>query len=113
MPSSNVVAGPMLAHKGRDKGLLWRRDYRSQAVPRELRFLTHSSCISNHAGCPPSEDRETEEAGVALDVGKCPYRQTACPRSTRTTDGFVNILADAKQIACSACNYRLRPRNDP
>ncbi len=91
----DVTPGPMLAHKAEDEGI---------AVAENIAGLTG---IVNHAVIPAVVYTHPEIASVGLTeeearergeikVGKFPFLANSRAKTNRDTDGFVKIVADAR-----------------
>jgi dihydrolipoamide dehydrogenase len=91
----DVVPGPMLAHKAEDEGI---------AVAENIAGQTG---IVNHDVIPSVVYTTPEIAGVGLteeqakergeiNVGKFPFLANSRAKTNKDTDGFVKIIADAK-----------------
>ena len=92
----DVIPGPMLAHKAEDEGI---------AAAENIAGLTG---IVNHAIIPSVVYTHPEIAGVGLSeeqakatgheikVGKFPFMANSRAKTNRDTDGFVKVIADAK-----------------
>jgi len=92
----DVIAGPMLAHKAEDEGVLLAERIAGQqphinydAVPAVVYTAPEVASVGK------TED-DLKEAGVNYRVGKFPFSANSRARATGNTDGFVKILADAE-----------------
>ncbi len=95
----DVIAGPMLAHKAEDEGVLVAERIAGQrphinydAIPAVVYTTPEVASVGK------TED-ELKEAGVAYKAGKFPFSANSRARATGSTDGFVKILADAETDA--------------
>lgn len=90
----DVIAGPMLAHKGEDEGVALAEILAGQAG--HVNYAAIPSIIYTWPEVAAvGEIEETlKEAGVAYNVGKFPFTANGRARAMGMTDGFVKILAD-------------------
>jgi len=92
----DVIAGPMLAHKAEDEGIA-----AAENIAGETGIVNHAiipSVVYTHpeiAGVGLSEE-QAKEAGHEIRVGKFPFMANSRAKTNRDTDGFVKIVADAK-----------------
>jgi len=91
----DVIAGPMLAHKASEEGVVLVErlagikaslDY--QAIPGVIYTWPEVAAVGR------SED-ELKAAGIAYKVGKFPFTANSRARANADTEGFVKILAHA------------------
>ena len=92
----DVIAGPMLAHKAEDEGIA-----AAENIAGETGIVNHAiipSVVYTHpeiAGVGLSEE-QAKAAGHEIRVGKFPFMANSRATTNRDTDGFVKIVADAK-----------------
>jgi dihydrolipoamide dehydrogenase len=91
----DVIAGPMLAHKAEDEGIVAvemiaglkpRIDY--DAIPAVIYTWPEVASVGK-------TEEELKAAGIAYKTGKFPFTANSRARTNADTDGFVKILADA------------------
>src|SRR5258708_30351187 len=91
----DVIAGPMLAHKAEDEGIVVVEmiaglkphiDY--DAIPAVIYTWPEVASVGK-------TEEELKAAGIAYKVGKFPFTANSRARTNADTDGFVKILADA------------------
>jgi dihydrolipoamide dehydrogenase len=90
----DVIAGPMLAHKGEDEGVAIAEILAGQAG--HVNYDAIPSVVYTWpevASVGKTED-ELKAAGVAYSVGKFPFTANGRARATGDTDGFVKVLAE-------------------
>jgi dihydrolipoamide dehydrogenase len=91
----DVIAGPMLAHKAEDEGIVAvemiaglkpRIDY--DAIPAVIYTWPEVASVGK-------TEEELKAAGITYKTGKFPFTANSRARTNADTDGFVKILADA------------------
>src|SRR5579863_3754580 len=92
----DVIAGPMLAHKGEDEGVAAAEIIAGQAGHVNYDVIPNVVYTSPEIASVGKTEEELKAAGVAYSVGKFPFSANARARANLATDGFVKILADAK-----------------
>jgi dihydrolipoamide dehydrogenase len=92
----DVIAGPMLAHKAEDEGMAAAEILAGQAghvnydvIPAVVYTFPEIASVGK------TED-ELKEMGTAYNVGKFPFTANGRAKANQQTDGFVKIIADAK-----------------
>jgi dihydrolipoamide dehydrogenase len=90
----DVIAGPMLAHKGEDEGVALAEILAGQhghvnydAIPSIIYTWPEVATVGQ-------TEEQLKEAGTAYTVGKFPFTANGRARAMGDTDGFVKILAD-------------------
>ncbi len=91
----DVIAGPMLAHKASEEGVVLVETLAGQRP--HLDYDAIPAVIYTHpeVGSVGKTEEELKAAGVAYRVGKFPFSANARARANAFTEGFVKILADA------------------
>ncbi len=90
----DVIAGPMLAHKAEDEGVVL-----AEMLAGESGHIDYD-CIPGVVYTWPEvanvgkTEEQLKEAGVAYNAGKFPFMANGRARAMGMTDGFVKILAD-------------------
>jgi dihydrolipoamide dehydrogenase len=92
----DVIAGPMLAHKGEEEGVAAAEIIAGQAGHVNYEVIPNVVYTSPEIASVGKTEEELKAAGVAYQVGKFPFTANARARANLATDGFVKILADAK-----------------
>ena len=92
----DVIAGPMLAHKAEDEGIAVAEILAGQAGHVNYDAIPNVIYTYPEVASVGKTEEELKAAGVAYNVGKFPFTANGRAKVNRTTDGFVKILADAK-----------------
>jgi dihydrolipoamide dehydrogenase len=90
----DVVAGPMLAHKGEDEGVAVAETIAGQAGHVNYDVIPAVVYTSPEVASVGRTEEELKKAGVAYKVGKFPFTANGRARAMLQTDGFVKVLAD-------------------
>ncbi len=92
----DCIPGPMLAHKAEDEGIA-----AAENIAGQTGIVNHAvipSVVYTHpeiAGVGVSEE-QAKAAGHEIKVGKFPFMANSRAKTNRDTDGFVKVIADAK-----------------
>jgi dihydrolipoamide dehydrogenase len=92
----DVIAGPMLAHKGEEEGVAAAEIIAGQAGHVNYDVIPNVVYTNPEIASVGKTEEELKAAGVAYTVGKFPFSANARARANLATEGFVKILADAK-----------------
>ena len=92
----DVIAGPMLAHKGEEEGVAAAEIIAGQAGHVNYEVIPNVVYTNPEIAAVGKTEEELKAAGVNFLVGKFPFSANARARANLATDGFVKILADAK-----------------
>ena len=92
----DVIAGPMLAHKGEDEGVAVAERIAGQAGHVNYDVIPSVVYTSPEVASVGKTEEELKKAGVDYKVGKFPFTANGRARAMLHTDGFVKILADKK-----------------
>jgi dihydrolipoamide dehydrogenase len=92
----DVIAGPMLAHKGEDEGVAVAEILAGEAGHVNYDVIPNVVYTNPEIASVGKTEEELKAAGVAYQVGKFPFSANARARANLATEGFVKILADAK-----------------
>ncbi len=92
----DAIAGPMLAHKAEEEGVAAAEIIAGQAGHVNYDVIPNVVYTSPEIASVGKTEEELKAANVAYQVGKLPFSSNARARANLATDGFVNILADAK-----------------
>ncbi len=92
----DVIAGPMLAHKGEEEGVAAAEIIAGQAGHVNYDVIPNVVYTSPEIASVGKTEEELKAANVAYQVGKFPFSANARARANLATEGFVKILADAK-----------------
>jgi dihydrolipoamide dehydrogenase len=92
----DVIAGPMLAHKGEEEGVAVAEIIAGQAGHVNYDVIPNVVYTSPEIASVGKTEEGLKAAGIAYQVGKFPFSANARARANLATEGFVKILADAK-----------------
>ncbi|MFZ3357683.1 MAG: dihydrolipoyl dehydrogenase [Xanthobacteraceae bacterium] len=92
----DVIAGPMLAHKGEEEGVAVAEILAGQAGHVNYDVIPNVVYTEPEIASVGKTEEELKAAGIAYQVGKFPFSANARARANLATEGFVKILADAK-----------------
>jgi dihydrolipoamide dehydrogenase len=90
----DVIAGPMLAHKGEDEGVALAEMLAGQAGHVNYDVIPSVVYTSPEVASVGKTEEELKKEGVDYKVGKFPFTANGRARAMLHTDGFVKILAD-------------------
>jgi dihydrolipoamide dehydrogenase len=90
----DVIAGPMLAHKASEEGVVLVETLAGQRP--QIDYDAIPAVIYTHpeVGSVGKTEEELKAAGVAYKVGKFPFSANGRARANADTEGFVKIIAD-------------------
>jgi dihydrolipoamide dehydrogenase len=92
----DVIAGPMLAHKGEEEGVAAAEIIAGHAGHVNYDVIPNVVYTEPEIASVGKTEEELKAAGVAYKAGKFPFSANARARANLATEGFVKILADAK-----------------
>jgi len=92
----DVIAGPMLAHKGEDEGVAVAEIIAGKAGHVNYDVIPNVIYTSPEVASVGKTEEELKAAHVPYNVGKFPFTANGRAKANQQTDGFVKILADAK-----------------
>ncbi len=92
----DVIAGPMLAHKAEDEGMILAEMIAGQSGHIDYDLVPGVVYTWPEAAQVCKTEEQLKEAGVKYKVGKFPFTANGRARAMNATDGFVKILADEK-----------------
>jgi dihydrolipoyl dehydrogenase len=90
----DVIAGPMLAHKGEDEGVAVAEIMAGQAGHVNYDAIPNVIYTWPEVASVGKTEDELKAGGIAYSVGKFPFAANGRARAMGDTDGFVKILAD-------------------
>jgi dihydrolipoamide dehydrogenase len=90
----DVIAGPMLAHKGEDEGVAVAETIAGQAGHVNYDAIPSVVYTWPEVASVGKTEEELKAGGIAYSVGKFPFTANGRARAMGDTDGFVKILAD-------------------
>ena len=92
----DVIAGPMLAHKAEDEGVILAEMLDGQSGHIDYNLIPGVVYTWPEVANVGKTEEQLKEEGVAYKVGKFPFSANGRARAMNATDGFVKIIADAK-----------------
>jgi dihydrolipoamide dehydrogenase len=90
----DVIAGPMLAHKGEDEGVAVAEILAGQAGHVNYGAIPSVVYTWPEVASVGATEEELKAGGVAYNVGKFPFTANGRARAMGDTDGFVKVMAD-------------------
>jgi len=90
----DVIAGPMLAHKGEEEGIAVAELLAGQAGHVNYGAIPGVVYTAPEVASVGKTEEELKEEGIAYNVGKFPFSANGRARAMNKTEGFVKILAD-------------------
>ena len=91
----DVIAGPMLAHKAEDEGVVLAEMLAGQSGHINYDLIPGVVYTWPEVANVGKTEEQLKEAGVAYNAGKFPFMANGRARAMGMMDGFVKILADA------------------
>jgi len=92
----DVIAGPMLAHKAEDEGMILAEILAGESGHIDYNMIPGVVYTWPEVSCVGKTEEQLKEEGVAFNAGKFPFMANGRARAMGITDGFVKILACAK-----------------
>lgn len=92
----DVIAGPMLAHKAEEEGVILAEMLAGQSGHIDYNLVPGVVYTWPEVASIGKTEETLKSEGVAYKTGKFPFSANGRARAMRATDGFVKILADAK-----------------
>ncbi len=92
----DVIAGPMLAHKAEDEGMVLAEMLAGQAGHIDYNLIPGVVYTHPEIASVGKTEEQLKEDGVQYKTGKFPFMANGRARAMNSMDGFVKILADAK-----------------
>ncbi|HYC06148.1 MAG TPA: dihydrolipoyl dehydrogenase [Azospirillaceae bacterium] len=92
----DVIAGPMLAHKAEEEGVVAAEVMAGQSGHINYDAIPGVVYTWPEVAAVGLTEEQLKAQGVAYKVGKFPFTANGRARALQATDGFVKILADAK-----------------
>jgi len=90
----DLVAGPMLAHKAMEEGVVFAERLAGEASMVEYDYLPGVCYTWPEAASVGKTEEQLKEAGVAYSAGKSAFLANGRARCMDETDGFVKLLAE-------------------
>lgn len=100
----DVIAGPMLAHKAEDEGMILAEMIAGQSGHIDYNLIPGVVYTWPEVAAIGQTEEQLKEAGVQYKSGKFPFMANGRARAMNATEGFVKILADAKTDRVLGCH---------
>jgi len=92
----DVIPGPMLAHKAQDEGVAVAERLGGKAGHVNYDVIPNVVYTYPEIASVGKTEEELKEAGIDYRTGKFPFTANGRAKANLTTEGFVKILADAR-----------------
>ena len=92
----DVIAGPMLAHKAEDEGMVLAEMLAGQSGHIDYNLIPGVVYTWPEIANIGQTEEQLKAAGVQYKVGKFPFSANGRARAMNATEGFVKIIADAR-----------------
>jgi dihydrolipoamide dehydrogenase len=92
----DVIAGPMLAHKAEDEGVVLAEILAGQSGHIDYNMIPGVVYTFPEAAQVGQTEEQLKEEGIPYNVGKFPFMANGRARAMNATEGFVKILAHEK-----------------
>ncbi len=92
----DVIAGPMLAHKAEDEGVILAEMLAGQSGHIDYDLVPGVVYTHPEVAAVGKTEDQLRQAGIPYKAGKFPFSANGRARSMNETDGFVKILAHAQ-----------------
>lgn len=92
----DVIAGPMLAHKAEDEGVVLAEMLAGQSGHIDYNLIPGVVYTHPEVANVGQTEEQLKAAGIQYKVGKFPFSANGRARAMNATEGFVKILADAR-----------------
>ena len=100
----DVIAGPMLAHKAEEEGVILAEMIDGQSGHIDYNLVPGVVYTWPEVANIGKTEAQLKEEGVQYKVGKFPFMANGRARAMGDTEGFVKILADAKTDRVLGCH---------
>ena len=100
----DVIAGPMLAHKAEDEGVVLAEMLDGQSGHIDYNLIPGVVYTWPEVANIGKTEEQLKEEGVEYKTGKFPFMANGRARAMNATDGFVKILADKKTDRVLGCH---------
>ena len=92
----DVIAGPMLAHKAEEEGVILAEMLDGQSGHIDYNLVPGVVYTHPEVAMVGKTEEQLKDDGVDYKVGKFPFMANGRARAMNATEGFVKILADSK-----------------
>jgi dihydrolipoamide dehydrogenase len=100
----DVIAGPMLAHKAEDEGVVLAEILDGQSGHIDYNLIPGVVYTWPEVANVGQTEEQLKESGIDYKVGKFPFMANGRARAMNAMDGFVKIIADAKTDRVLGCH---------
>lgn len=100
----DVIAGPMLAHKAEDEGVVCAEMMAGQSGHINYDAIPSVVYTWPEVASVGKTEEELKKAGVSYKSGKFPFMANGRARAMAQTDGFVKILSDSRTDRVLGCH---------
>lgn len=100
----DVIAGPMLAHKAEDEGVVLAEMLDGQTGHVDYNLIPGVVYTWPEVASVGQTEEQLKEIGIDYKSGKFPFMANGRARAMNAMDGFVKILADAKTDRVLGCH---------
>ncbi|MCI5059564.1 MAG: dihydrolipoyl dehydrogenase [Alphaproteobacteria bacterium] len=100
----DVIAGPMLAHKAEDEGVVLAEILDGQSGHIDYNLIPGVVYTWPEVASIGQTEEQLKESGIKYKTGKFPFMANGRARAMNALDGFVKILADAKTDRVLGCH---------
>ena len=100
----DVIAGPMLAHKAEDEGVVLAEMLDGQSGHIDYNLIPGVVYTWPEVASVGQTEEQLKEAGIKYKVGKFPFMANGRARAMNAIDGFVKILADERTDRVLGCH---------
>lgn len=100
----DVIAGPMLAHKAEDEGMVLAEMLAGQSGHIDYNLIPGVVYTFPEIASVGKTEEQLKAEGVQYKSGKFPFMANGRARAMNATEGFVKILADAKTDKILGCH---------
>ncbi|PJB69472.1 MAG: dihydrolipoyl dehydrogenase [Alphaproteobacteria bacterium CG_4_9_14_3_um_filter_47_13] len=100
----DVIAGPMLAHKAEDEGVVLAEMLAGQTGHINYNLIPGVVYTHPEAAQIGKTEEQLKEEGTPYKIGKFPFTANGRARAMNATDGFVKILAHEKTDRVLGCH---------
>ena len=100
----DVIAGPMLAHKAEEEGVILAEMIAGQSGHIDYNLVPGVVYTWPEVAQVGKTEEQLKDEGVKYKVGKFPFMANGRARAMNATEGFVKILADARTDTVLGCH---------
>jgi dihydrolipoamide dehydrogenase len=100
----DVIAGPMLAHKAEEEGVVLAEMLAGQSGHIDYNLVPGVVYTYPEVASIGRTEEQLKADGIQYNAGKFPFMANGRARAMQATDGFVKILADSKTDKILGCH---------